>query len=77
MMKLRQGAVEAAGHLTAVVRRQRDECMHACAQLAVFTLHNPGSTAQRMVLPTVVILLAPGNVIKIILSGMPRGTSPR
>lgn len=74
-MKLRQEEVEATGHLTAVVRRQRDECIHACAQLAVFTLHNPGSAAQRMVLPTVVFLLAPVNVI--ILSGMPRGTSPR
>lgn len=77
MMNLRQGAVEAADRLTAVVRRQRDECIHACPQLAVFTLYNPGSAAQRMVLPTVVILLAPVNVIKIILSGMPRGTSPR
>lgn len=77
MMNLRQGAVEAADRLTAVVRRQRDECIHACPQLAVFTLYNPGPAAQRMVLPTVVILLAPVNVIKIILSGMPRGTSPR
>lgn len=31
MMNLRQGAVEAADRLTAVVRRQRDECIHTPA----------------------------------------------
>jgi hypothetical protein len=45
MVELRQEVVEASACNIVIVKRQRDECMHAYALLAFSTLYNPGSPA--------------------------------